>query len=74
MLLTQTLNKLLNREHYELLEADENYFGGRPKGKRGLGAAGKVPVFGLLNRNGKIYKDILPDAKTDALMPIIRHR
>ena len=41
-------------EHLELLagevEADESYFGGRRKGKRGRGAAGKVPVFGLLMR------------------------
>ena len=28
------------------MEVDENYFGGRRKGKRGHGAAGKVPVFG----------------------------
>ena len=31
------------------IEVDESYFGGRRKGKRGRGAAGKVPVFGLLN-------------------------
>jgi transposase len=30
------------------VEVDESYFGGRRKGKRGRGAAGKVPVFGLL--------------------------
>jgi transposase len=29
------------------VEADESYFGGVRKGKRGRGAAGKVPVFGL---------------------------
>jgi transposase-like protein len=29
------------------IEIDESYFGGRRKGKRGRGAAGKVPVFGL---------------------------
>ena len=34
------------------IEVDESYFGGRRKGKRGRGAAGKVPVFGLLKRNG----------------------
>jgi len=28
------------------VELDESYFGGRRKGKRGRGAAGKVPVFG----------------------------
>ena len=30
------------------IEADESYFGGKRKGKRGRGAAGKVPVFGIL--------------------------
>ena len=37
------------------VEVDESYFGGRRKGKRGRGAAGKVPVFGLLKRGGKVY-------------------
>jgi hypothetical protein len=43
---------------YELsgeVEADENYFGGVRKGKRGRGAAGKVAVCGLLKRGGKVY-------------------
>ncbi|MGD0158574.1 MAG: transposase, partial [Terracidiphilus sp.] len=35
------------------VEVDESYFGGRRKGLRGRGAAGKVPVFGLLKRGGK---------------------
>jgi len=65
-------------EHLELLdgevEADESYFGGRRKGKRGRGAGGKVPVFGLLKRNGKVFTVIIPDAKTDTLMPIIRQQ
>lgn len=34
------------------VECDESYFGGRRKGPRGRGAAGKVPVFGLLRRRG----------------------
>ena len=33
------------------IEIDEAYFGGRRKGKRGRGAAGKSIVFGLLERN-----------------------
>ena len=37
------------------IEADESYFGGQRKGHRGRGAAGKVPVFGLLKRGGKVY-------------------
>ncbi|CRZ21057.1 Transposase and inactivated derivatives [Kingella kingae] len=50
-----------NSPHLEMfdgeVEADESYFGGQRKGKRGRGAAGKVAVFGLLKRNGKIYTD-----------------
>ena len=38
------------------IELDESYFGAkRVKGKRGRGASGKTPVFGLLKRNGKVY-------------------
>jgi transposase len=62
---------------YELsgeVEADESYFGGVRKGKRGRGAAGKVAVFGLLKRGGKVYTAIIPDSKTETLMPIIREK
>ena len=38
------------------------------------GALGKVPVFGLLKRNGKVYTVIIPNAKTDTLLPIIRQK
>ena len=54
------------------IEVDESYFGGTRKGKRGRGAAGKVPVFGLLKRGGKVYTKIIPDAKSKTLMPIIQ--
>ncbi|EOC35329.1 putative transposase [Neisseria meningitidis 2001213] len=33
------------------VEPDESDFGGRRKGRRGRGAAGKVVVFGILKRN-----------------------
>ena len=36
------------------IEVDESYFGGSRKGKRGRGSAGKVPVYGLLKRGGKV--------------------
>ena len=36
------------------IEVDESYFGGVRKGKRGRGAGGKVPVFGLLKRGGRV--------------------
>lgn len=53
------------------IELDENYFGGVRKGKRGRGSAGKVTVFGILKRGGKVYVKIVPDTKTATLMPII---
>ena len=56
------------------VEVDESYFGGSRKGKRGRGAAGKVPVFGLLKRGGKVYTQIIPDAKQDTLVPIIQKK
>ncbi|WP_309387898.1 IS1595 family transposase [Cerasicoccus frondis] len=62
---------------YELdgeVEADESYFGGVRKGIRGRGAAGKVAVFGLLKRGGKVYTAIIPNAKTETLLPIIQER
>ena len=62
---------------YELsgeVEADESYFGGARKGKRGRGAAGKVAVFGLLKRGGKVYTAIIPNAKTETLLPIIQEK
>ena len=36
------------------IELDESYFGGKHKGKRGRGAAGKVPVFGILSRGSQV--------------------
>ncbi len=62
---------------YELsgeVEADESYFGGVRKGKRGRGAAGKVAVFGLLKRGGKVYTAIICDTKTETLLPIIKEK
>jgi transposase len=56
------------------IEVDESYFGGRRKGMRGRGAAGKVPVFGLLKRGGRVYTKIIPDASADTLMPIIERK
>jgi len=56
------------------IEVDESYFGGKRKGKRGRGAAGKVPVFGLLKRGGKVYTKIIPDASSATLYPIIERK
>jgi len=53
------------------VEVDESYFGGVRKGKRGRGAAGKIPVFGCLERKGKVYTQMISDVKEKTLMPII---
>ena len=56
------------------IEVDESYFGGKRKGKRGQGTAGKVPVFGILKRGGKVYAQIIPDVKGKTLVPIIKDK
>jgi transposase len=74
----QVIRRCLARErelHSPLggeVEADESYFGGRRKGPRGRGAAGKAPVFGLLKRNGKVYTRIVEDVSRKTLRQIIR--
>ena len=50
------------------LEIDETYFGGKRKGKRGRGALNKVIVFGVLERNGKVYVAIVPNVDAETLM------
>ncbi len=56
-------------------EVDESYFGARRvRGKRGRGAAGKTPVFGILKRDGKVYVNVVKDCKKAQLMPIIEGR
>ena len=56
------------------IEVDESYFGGARKGNRGRGASGKVPVFGLLKRGGKVYTKIIANASGATLMPIIERK
>jgi len=54
-------------------ELDESYFGARRvRGKKGRGAAGKTPVFGVLKRDGKVYVQIVENCSKDQLMPIIQ--
>ena len=50
------------------VEMDESYFGGHRKGKRGRGAAGKVPVFGILERNGIVGVQVVPNVKAETLL------
>ena len=59
---------------YGDVELDESYVGGKRKGKRGRGAGGKVPVFGILKRGGKVYTQIISDTKSNTLMSIIHNK
>ena len=63
------------REPFEgMLECDETTFGGRRKGKRGWGAAGKVIVFGIVKRNGRVIaKPIDTRTKASVLEKIEAH-
>ena len=56
------------------IEADESYFGCVRQGRRGRGAAGKVPVFGLFKRGDRVYTAIIPDAKAKTFIPIMREK
>jgi len=57
-------NRLLKGE----IEADETYFGGRCKGPRSRGAKNKVPVFGILERNGLVQVQVLPDVTAETVL------
>lgn len=50
------------------IELDETYFGGKRKGKRGRGATHKIPVFGILERNGLVKVDVVHDVSAASLL------
>ena len=54
------------------MEADESNLGGVRKGKRGRGAAGKIAGVRLLKLDVKLYTAIIPNAKTETLLPIFK--
>lgn len=55
------------------VEIDESYFGPiRVRGKRGRGAGFKIPVVGLLKRNGKVYTKIVANCTKEELLPVIK--
>ena len=56
------------------VEIDESYFGGKRKGIRGRGAAGKVAVFGILKRGGRVYAQMIANCGQAELVPIIRRK
>ena len=57
------------------VEVDESFFGARRiKGKRGRGAYGKTIVFGIFQRNGHDYTEIVPNCSKATLQAVIRGR
>jgi len=50
------------------IEMEESCFGGRRKGKRGRGSGNKIPVFGILERNGKVKVEVVKDVKAETLL------
>ena len=54
------------------VEVDETYYGARKPGKRGRGAAGKTPIIGLVQRQGKIVAQVIKGHKTADIIPIVR--
>lgn len=50
------------------VEMDEAYFGGKRKGNRGRGAFNKVPVFGILERNGIVKVEVVKDVTAETLL------
>jgi len=71
--------RILEHQHRALqpftgeVELDESYFGARRvRGKRGRGAAGKTPVFGVLKRGGQVFITVVKSCSKEELMPIIQ--
>ena len=70
----QTIDK---EQFYGTVELDEAYFGHkRMRGvnmppRRGRGT-GKQPVFGIFEREGRVYTEIIPDGKRETLRKVIQ--
>ncbi|MDE3020772.1 MAG: IS1595 family transposase [Pseudomonadota bacterium] len=55
------------------IELDESYSGGSRKGQRGRGARGKSIVFGLLERDGRVYTKVVESVSAQTLMNHIQN-
>ena len=76
--ITKNIRILMSKECEKIskfsgeIEIDESYFGAkRVRGKRGRGASGKQPVFGMLKRDGKVYTQIVKNCSASELIPIL---
>ena len=54
------------------VEADETYIGGKKSGgKRGRGAPGKTVVFGMLERDGDVMTNVVPNVRKNTLQALV---
>ncbi|GAB2188761.1 hypothetical protein MAH1_03670 [Sessilibacter sp. MAH1] len=67
-------NKLPRYDLSGKVEIDGSHFGGVRKGNRGRGVKGKITVFSLLKIGRKVFSVIIPNAKTETLLPIINEK
>ena len=66
----------------EAVELDETYVGGKDSnkhvgkriGKRGRFTEAKTPVFGMVERGGRVVARVVPDAKAATILPIVAER
>ncbi len=69
------LDREARRPLFGVVEVDESLFGARRvEGRRGRGAYGKTVVFGIFERRGQVYTEIVPDCSRPTLQGIIRGR
>jgi transposase-like protein len=52
-------------------EVDKTYIGGKAVGKRGRGAENKTILFGMLDRDGDLMVQVVPNAQATTLKLII---
>lgn len=63
------------RPFFGVVEVDESFFGARRiKDRRGHGAYGKTIVFGIFEREDRVYTEIVSDCSKPTLQGIIRGR
>ena len=57
----------------QIVEIDETYLGGKTRGKgTKAGKDAKIKVLGMVERNGRIRLQAIPNAKTETLRPAIQ--
>lgn len=68
-----TLADAQTQEFIGEIEIDEAYFGPtRVRGKRGRGAGKKIPVIGILQRDGNVFVQVMKDSSSKQIWPVIK--